>query len=276
MSWKLSYNLFRLRQKAGPTKQFRSALRYKLSEHYDSLYPVSKAFAWRLMVMRYGVMAVVVLLVAASIGTGAYAYDNPGVNEASLLYPVKKTIEKVQGKLVQGSVAKANFQLKQMQRRQAEIDRLQAEQKQFEKTIEEFNQAEEAVLANTDNVTSEDERGIMIQKVTEANLAHLQKLQDVKDELPSELQPRLEKVITAQSERMEKKLDNLQDKQDKFLEKQLEKLEQAEDWVNKQQEKIMEIKERVEINKEEKQINQLPANRQKGDQGRARQDKNKN
>lgn len=262
MSWKVNYNLFRLRHKASPSRQFRSALWYKLSEHYESLYPAPRVFAWRFLVMKYSVAAVVVLLVVASVGTGAYAYDNPDVNEASLLYPIKKTIEKVQGKLVQGPEARAKFQLKQMQRRQAEIDRLQAEQKQFEATIAAFNKAEEEVLADTENVTSDDFKGIMIQKVTEANLAHLQKLQDVKEALPPELQPRLDAVITTQSQRMEKKLDNLQDKQDKFLEKQLEKLEKAEDWVNQQQEKIMELKERVEVNNKENIINQLPASRQ--------------
>ena len=152
----LRYNFWKIRKAARPSKEFRAALWQKLEQKIieipkQNLAPMKIGvrndsiglpfMLWRVPAMRYATVAMSLVL-ALGVGTGAYAYSSPEVNEAHPLYGLKKEIEKIEERVVARTPErKAIFQAKQMQRRLAEIENLQAKKLNFEKTMDEFNEA---------------------------------------------------------------------------------------------------------------------------------------
>jgi len=119
MNLKTRYNLFIARRHLGPSRGFKKDLWTKLSDRADALYPQPLSARRSLARLRYAaVMASVVL--AAFGGTGVYAYTSPQVYEGTPLYPVKMAIERVAEKTVVTPAARLRFNLKQVERREAE------------------------------------------------------------------------------------------------------------------------------------------------------------
>lgn len=241
---------------------------YKLSERYEALYGEEKKPGfWLRPVFRYA-LAPICLVLLLGLGTGAYAYNSPGVNEHHPLYALKKGIEKVEKSLVSSPEKKAAYNLKQMQRRLAEIERLQVKNQSFEATLTAYNQAQEAGLAAAEAVTSNEARGILIQKITEQGLAHLNRLEQVRIKLPLPAQPPLQLIIQKQSKHLEERIQGLQEKQEKFLEKQLEVFEKIQEELEQRQEEINAVLEQTE--EQNPLIEVLPSGPANQDQGHGR------
>lgn len=257
MFWKIFYILHQLRKKAAPTMEFRSALFYKLSERYDALYQNQNVLLEnrsRILILRYAAAALSIILVL-SISTGVYAYNSPQVNESSPLYKIKIGMEKIEKRIARNPEKKASVALKQMQKRKQEIKVLQAENKSFEATLASFNQAQESILVETDNVTSEEIRGILVQKINKENEDIMDYLEKSRMQLPPVApvaQKHIEILIQKQNERVERILENIKKQQEKILEKNLEKMEKIQEQIEKQQEKF---KKKIE----EKNSHNLPS-----------------
>jgi len=118
---KLYYNLFREKRSIGPNAQFKRSLHKKLQGAWDEYYQTR--YAWyQTPAFRYVVVIAVVLIFMSTTGVGAYAYNSTEVTEGTILYPVKRAIERVEEKVVQRRVpeARARFYLKQTERRKSE------------------------------------------------------------------------------------------------------------------------------------------------------------
>lgn len=269
MFWKINYNLWRLRRKARPSKEFRAALWYKLSERLETTV-VKSSFKslWFQPVFQYAV-APICLVLLFGLGTGAYAYSSATVNEASPLYGLKKGLEKMEEQLARSPEKRAIFQIKKMQRRAAELETLQAKNLPYDATLADFNQAAESGLAAVEDVTLTDLQGMMIKRITEQGINQLNQLEQAKANLPLPAQPKMETVIKKQVEHLEQRFEKLRENQDKSLEKQLLKFERIQDEIAKQGEKINQLQEQLEQNN--LLINPFPEKKQ----GRT-EEKNKN
>lgn len=116
---KLYYKLWKEKKDLAPRRSFKTSLKKELDNVWN-LNHQTKLSWYKLPVFRFGLIAVCVLIFLASTGTGAYAYSSSNVTEGSLLYPVKKAVEKVEEKIKKTPVAKAKFYLKQIERRESE------------------------------------------------------------------------------------------------------------------------------------------------------------
>jgi hypothetical protein len=221
----LKYSFWKIKKTIGPTKEFRVALWQKL-EHEMAESP--KVFFWQMPMMRFATVALSLVL-ALGVGTGVYAYSSPEVNEAHPLYGLKKEIEKIEERVVAGTPErKANFQAKQMERRLAEIERLQDKKLNFEKTLNELNEAEESGLKALDFVTSLKVQGIIKQRIDSQVEARQKQLEKAKMVLPLEAEKRIEVMMQKRTQRLEiqeqkieKKLEQNQELRKDRLEKQI-------------------------------------------------------
>ena len=124
MKW-LSYKLWKEKKAIEPSREFRSALWNKLDNAWQEIYQ-PKVFWYQMPVFKYSLATLVVLIFVSTTGVGAYAYNSPKVTEGTRLYGIKKTIERVEEKVVERRrpEVQAKFYLKQIKRREREKARL--------------------------------------------------------------------------------------------------------------------------------------------------------
>lgn len=109
-----------LKRSSAPRKEFKQALKAELSAEFDAAYP-----GMRLNWTRMLAAPVAVFVLVITMGTGTYAYASPEVTPEHSLYPVKKTIERVEGEFQRTPEARAKFHARMMERRIAEAEVLQ-------------------------------------------------------------------------------------------------------------------------------------------------------
>ncbi len=206
------------------------ALWQKLSTQIEAEKTVNHApfILWRLPAMRYATVALSLIL-ALGIGAGAYAYSSPEVNEVHPLYSLKKNMEKIEERIVARSPErKAAWQAKQMRRRLAEIERLQARKLNFEKTLDELNETEESGLKTLNLVTSSETRGMIKQRIEMQVEARQKRLEEAKKILPPAAERRIEAVmqkrakrLEVQAQKWEEQLEQMRERRQEILEKQI-------------------------------------------------------
>lgn len=188
-----------------------------------------KVFFWQMPVIRYAAVALSLVL-ALGLGTGAYAYSSPEVNEAHPLYGLKKEIEKIEERVMARTPEQqAAFQAKKMERRLAEIERLQAKKLNFEKTLDELNKTEEAGLRALDFVTSLKVQGIIRQRIDKQVETRQKQLEKAKMVLPMEAEKRIEAVMEKRAQRLKI--------QEQKIEKKLEQMEKQREEIRPQSNK---------------------------------------
>lgn len=128
MNLKQRYNLWKVKRSASPSGVFKRGLQKKLETVWNDRY-AKKSYWFQARIFKFIATGMIVMLLAGSFGTGAYAYYSPEVTEGSILYPVKNTIEKIEEKTKRNPEAQAKFYLKQLQRREAEKKRLEEKSK---------------------------------------------------------------------------------------------------------------------------------------------------
>lgn len=223
----LKYNLWKIKKTASPSRQFRAALWQKLSEEPEMLKQVQhddeEVYFWQMPTMRYAAVALSLVL-ALGLGTSVYAYSSPEVNEAHPLYGLKKEIEKIEERVVARTPERqAAWQVKQMERRLAEIERLQAKKLNFEKTLDELNKTEEAGLKALDFVTSLKVQGIIKQRIDRQVETRQKQLEKAKMVLPIEAEKRIEAMMQKREERLEIQKQKFEEKLEQ-IEKQREEI----------------------------------------------------
>ena len=84
--------------------------------------------------IRYGVVVFMIVILLGGFGTSTYAYSSSEVTEGTIFYPIKRNIEKIEEKFKKTPEEKVRFYLKQIERREGELKRLQQYKKNEVKT----------------------------------------------------------------------------------------------------------------------------------------------
>ncbi|HRH32143.1 MAG TPA: DUF5667 domain-containing protein [bacterium] len=111
----LTPKLRRLRRESAPDADFKASLRSRLVADR----PLMK-HTFPVYIMRY-TLATASLALIMFLGFGSYAYASTAVTEGDTLYPVKTTLEDIEGSFKRSPEARARFHAKIMRRRAAEI-----------------------------------------------------------------------------------------------------------------------------------------------------------
>lgn len=135
MSLKTRYNLWKIKKSLTPSRVFKAGLFKKLSFVWDTTNNVKHAW-YQTALFKHAAGFASVVLMAGSVGTGAYAYTSPEVTEGSVLYPIKEKLENIEEKIQITPEAKAKFYLKKIQRREAEREATKLRIEKTEKSIE--------------------------------------------------------------------------------------------------------------------------------------------
>ncbi|MFH1292492.1 MAG: hypothetical protein ABIH87_04845 [bacterium] len=113
-------NLKKWQKNLSPSRKFKKELWRELDNRCQIQNP--PIFAWlKPGRLKFAMVAVVVVLLVASGGAGAYAYTSPQVYEGTTLYKIKEKLEKLEEKTKRTAEAKTEFYVKQVQKREAEI-----------------------------------------------------------------------------------------------------------------------------------------------------------
>ena len=182
MKLKHLYHWYRLRQRSAPDRQFRRALWQKLDQAYAREFPPSVS-RLRYRVWRLSIAMLSGLITVGSVGTAAYAYNSPAVTEGSPLYTIKRNIEKVEEKLQRTPAQKVAFDLKKIQRREAEAVTLLSKQTNTDRQLDqqkvahlevEITADEDQLQAHTEQLSKESSRDERLQARATARLAQRQ------------------------------------------------------------------------------------------------------
>lgn len=203
MNFKILYHLWKVKQSASPSRQFKNELWKQLEQNWYT----EPIFWCRQVWFKWSLVGAVSLLIVASFGTGVYAYNSPEVTEDNPLYIVKRTIEKVEETTKITPEAKARFLIKKIARREAEKQVMQKRGQAVEKIEKRIEKTAEQ-LQKTDEI-----------------LQKLEARHEIKNKnLRPRVQELLEKRLEAKEEQLKKQRERIEQRQDK-LEDKKEKIE---------------------------------------------------
>jgi hypothetical protein len=194
MSLKTRYNLWKAQGNLSPDRQFKAGLFKKLNVVWDNTYNVK--YAWYQTVwFKYATGFASVVLMAGSLGTGAYAYTSPKVTEGSVLYPIKEKLENIEEIAKITPEARAKFYLKKIERREAEFEAIkkrgdEKKEKAVDKQIEQMEKRLELAGKKLEETQSADNT--------------------LKIKVKDRLEKRLEKHRERQEKQLERKLNKLE------------------------------------------------------------------
>lgn len=161
MSLKTRYNLFKVQKSLTPDSHFKASLLKKLRATWDNTY--NTKYAWyQTVFFNHAIGFATVVLMAGSLGTGAYAYTSPEVTQDSILYPIKERLENIEEIAQITPEAKANFYLKKIERRteekvvlqkkNVEIKKIEKVERLIEKTEDKLEQTDKIIVKTTHDV----------------------------------------------------------------------------------------------------------------------------
>lgn len=221
MSIKLLYNLWKQKRAMKPSKVFKAELWEKLENKLD---PKFSIVWYRKIWFRTSSVAMAGVMGFTSIGTGVYAYASPNITEGNILYPIKQSIERVEGKVKINPQSQAKFLLKKAERREQEkkiiVERVKNLPVASTTTLEAVNVVE---IVKTEKALRETDDELV--KVKE-------KLKDDNEDgkLRKEIEKHLErrqKEIEKENEREKKRIEKENEREEKRLEK-IQKMEERE------------------------------------------------
>lgn len=195
MNLKQRYNLWKAQKAMSPDRTFKIALWRKL----DSRLRENNSLSWYQAVwFRRATVSAVIILLVATLSTGAYAYNSPEVTEGTPLYTVKQQLEKIEEKVSVTPEAKAKFYLKEIKRREQEAEILQKRGVNLDKKLDKVEQQIEQVenkLEKTD---------VALDKIK------------TNPKVRVEVKERLEKRADLKKQRLQKRTEQLKKFQDKL------------------------------------------------------------
>jgi hypothetical protein len=185
------YNLLRAKWALAPSGQFKIALLRKLTARMNQ--PV----AWyQVSWVRFSYTVVSGILIVASVSASAYAYTSPKVVVGTPLYTIKQGLEKIEEKTKVTPEQKAQFLLKTIQRREAEKETLERDNKDIEAVENQIESVARKLHQVSDSMASTT----------------------VKSDLQHEVVNRLEKQEKHWANRQEKLMLHQKEVEDKFKE----------------------------------------------------------
>lgn len=163
--------MWKMQRSLSPDNQFKAGLFKKLSVVWDSTYNVQ--YAWYQTVwFKHATGLATMVLMAGSLGTGAYAYTSPQVTEGSILYPIKEKLENIEEIAQITPEAKARFYLKKIERREEEkviLKRKNVELKKIER-VERLIENTEDKLDQTDKIIEKTTHDVKLREQVRARL----------------------------------------------------------------------------------------------------------
>ncbi len=191
-------------------------------------------------------VATAFVLAAVVVGaTGAYAYASPTVTEGTVLYPVKKTLEKVGEKLQVTPEKKAVFLLKQIDRREAEKKVLETKHQPIQNIETAIGSTEQKLETASAALKATPKKNPALLKKVEKRLTERQeRLEKAKRELEKRLEKREERDEDDSEGKEEKKREEsgvIEQLGEKLLQdKPVESREQKKDLEDVVQESVEE------------------------------------
>lgn len=161
---KLEQLLHSMAQEAKPDKGFEKMLQHKLKMRFAAKYnkeahPQSRSFWSSFLRFKLQVSTALVLMIFTS--TTIYAYNSDGVTNGHILYPLKRSVEKVEEIFVDSPEEKTDYYNRMAERRIRELDYLGERGEFDEETIIEADKllslAEIEVVNITDEISEETE-----------------------------------------------------------------------------------------------------------------------
>lgn len=228
MNLKTRYFLWKFRKNAAPSAAFKNTLRADLSKAWGGVYGSVPWYASLRIRPVVGLVAIVLLFV----GSGTYAYGSSQITEGTMLYPVKQIIEHIEEVTKVTPEAKAQFLLKQIERRQAEKQVLQ--KKHVIKKPEKDGQSDRANVLDSQViiVKSAEKRGLVyseqerIEKTERAIDKVVRKLEESdkvlekngakNNKLRTEIKNQVEQRKEAIKNRLEYRFENQENRKEDF------------------------------------------------------------
>lgn len=148
----------------------RRVFRRNLWARLDAVLPPITRKERAVLVFRRVAIGVVSILPVLFFGTSAYAYSSNDVTEGTVLYPVKRSIERVEMRFVSSEEGRAAFHAKMYERRINEIEKLLHTQTDIVQTFDEI-EAEHVVLESL-------RRQAILDAIVQESLAkHIERMQ---------------------------------------------------------------------------------------------------
>jgi len=203
-----------LKAESRPEKKYKKALWQHLDHKFDHMYPAA-----RRTVPRYALVAAVVVFVLLGVGSGAYAYDSPGVIEGHPLHFIKENIENLEGKIKFSPEKKAEWHLKMQERRLQEAEYYARKKNEFRKQLLERGINEMGLsLEEMQRISEKEQRQLMLQHLSDMEKAQIEMLQKIKPQLSQYSQQVIEQMIAEQTRRMHERVGMLAEEDQKPFE----------------------------------------------------------
>ncbi len=187
-----------MKRSLNPDRLFKANLLKKLNVAWDNTYNVK--YAWHQTVwFKHATGFASVVLMAGSLGAGAYAYTSPQVTEGNVLYPIKQNLEKIEEIAQITPEAKAKFYLKKIERREEEkvvLKKKMVEIKKIEKVERSIEQTEDKL----------EQAGKIIEKIDSKDVKDIKLRAQVKERLKVRVEKRQEKL----EKQLERKVNRLE------------------------------------------------------------------
>ena len=194
-----------LKEESQPKKKCKKALWHELEHKYDHMYPES-----RKLISKPAAVIAIVVLIAISVGTSAYAYESPEVVEGHPLHFIKKNIENFEGKLKFSPEKKIQYHLKMKDRRMKEgrhfMGKNDFRKKIFEKGIREIPYS----LEEAKKITTKEVRQKMLFFISQSEEEQIEMLMKLKPELSEYSQEEIDKMITEHTLNIQRKIEMME------------------------------------------------------------------
>ena len=182
-----------MKRRISPRSEFKRELWNTLEKGWQAEH--LPAYTWyQTRWFRWSAQFATIVGLFTGFGTGAYAYTSPEVADGTVLYPIKQQLESVEEKFKLTPQAKTQFQLKKLQRREAERKFLEARNKKLERTEAQIEKTEEQ-LEKLEKKLDREQDSVLIERVRE-------RLENRKEN-----QAEMENELKADAERMDKMSD---------------------------------------------------------------------
>lgn len=194
-----------LKRESRPKKKCKKALWRQLEHKYDHMYPASPR-----LVSKPAAIIAMVVLIAISAGTSAFAYESPEVVEGHPLHFIKKNIENFEGKLKFSPEKKIQHHLKMKDRRMEEgkhfMGKNDFRKKIFEKGIKEIPYS----LEEARKISSEEARKKMLYFISQSEEEQIEMLMKLKPELSEYSQEVIDRMIAEHTIRIQDKIEMME------------------------------------------------------------------
>lgn len=228
------YNLWKLKQAASPSANFKASLRKDLNMAWDARYGKT---SWYQVGMTHLVSGFTVIALLLTGGGGVYAYSNPEVTEGTTLYPLKQAIETVEEVTKITPEARAKFYIKKIERREAERKVLKKKEllpeveREVEKVEPEIKQDIKVEAREEVEVRAVEKKLQRTEKSIERAEEQLEKTRQIMEKTESKNVKLREELKKRSEERAEKIKKQLEIRNEKQKERQ-EKLREAREARN--------------------------------------------